>query len=149
MNDDSDEDEKLQYKETSPTSSFKQKFMYFLKTCCVTKGKRSGNYLTVLFIITRLMYTLNSFLQLFMLNHFLGNDFLLLGFEVIAKVWVGDDWAQLKRFPRVTMCDFKIREVGITHRYTVRITLLLLQVFFLGDLCFLKIYMKFLIFTAS
>ena len=119
MNDDTDEDEKKpQYQEPTP-NSFKQRLMYCFKTCCVTKGKRTGNYLTVLFIITRVMYTLNSFLQLFMLNHFLGNDFLLLGFEVIAKVWVGDDWAQLKRFPRVTMCDFKIREVGITHRYTV------------------------------
>lgn len=123
MNDDSDEDEKSQYKEPAPSRSFKDKMMYCFKTCCLTKGKRSGNYLTVLFIITRIMYTLNSFLQLFMLNHFLGNDFLLLGFEVMAKVWVGDDWAQLKRFPRVTMCDFKIREVGITHRYTVQCVL--------------------------
>ena len=109
-------------KELQPKSgfpAFKQNFCNIFKTCCITKGKRNGNYLTVLFVATRIMYTVNSISQLFVLNHFLGNDFILLGFEVMSKVWYGEDWAQLKRFPRVTMCDFKIREVGIVHRYTV------------------------------
>ena len=86
---------------------------------CITKGKRLGNYLLALFVFVKLLYTLNSIIQLFLLNHFLGNDYLLLGVEVLGKIWSGDDWTQLKRFPRVTMCDFRIREVGIVHRYTV------------------------------
>ena len=91
----------------------------FGKIICVTKGKRFGNYLLALFVFVKLLYTLNSLMQLFVLNHFLGNDYLLLGVEVFGKIWFGDDWTQLKRFPRVTMCDFRIREVGIVHRYTV------------------------------
>ncbi len=86
---------------------------------CITKGKRLGNYLLALFVFVKLLYTLNSIIQLFLLNHFLGNDYILLGVEVLGKIWSGDDWTQLKRFPRVTMCDFRIREVGIVHRYTV------------------------------
>jgi hypothetical protein len=91
----------------------------FYKVFCITKGKRYGNYLLALFVFVKIAYTVNSFAQLFILNHFLGNDFLLLGIEVMSKIWYGDDWTQLKRFPRVTMCDFRIREVGIVHRYTV------------------------------
>ena len=48
---------------------------------CVTKGKRYGNYLMVLFVFCRILFTLNSIIQLFILNHFLGNDYILLGFE--------------------------------------------------------------------
>lgn len=95
----------------------------FFKLLCVTKGKRYGNYLLVLFVFCRILFTINSIIQLFVLNHFLGNDYLLLGFEVINKIYNGDDWTQLKRFPRVTMCDFRIREVGIVHRYTVQCVL--------------------------
>jgi hypothetical protein len=119
---DVDGDELEYYKDHAAASGlgrFKQNFCNAFKNCCFTKGKRNGNYLTVLFVTTRIMYTFNSIAQLFVLNHFLGNDFILLGFEVMSKVWYGEDWAQLKRFPRVTMCDFKIREVGIVHRYTV------------------------------
>lgn len=95
----------------------------FSKIACITKGKRYGNYLMALFVFVKLMYTINSIFQLFLLNHFLGNDYLLLGIEVLNKIWTGDDWAQLKRFPRVTMCDFRIREVGIVHRYSVQCVL--------------------------
>lgn len=91
----------------------------FSKVFCITKGKRYGNYLLALFVFVKMAYTINSFAQLFILNHFLGNDFLFLGVEVLSKIWYGDDWTQLTRFPRVTMCDFRIREVGIVHRYTV------------------------------
>ena len=96
-----------------------RKFSHCFRILSVTKGKRYGNYLISLFFIVRILYTFNSISQLFILNCFLGNEYLLLGFEVIGKIWNGEDWTQLKRFPRVTMCDFKIREVGIVHRYTV------------------------------
>jgi hypothetical protein len=96
-----------------------ERFKRLYKIFCITKGKRYGNYLLALFVFVRFLYTINSIAQLFMLNHLLGNDFILLGVEVISKIWSGEDWTQLKRFPRVTMCDFRIREVGIVHRYTV------------------------------
>lgn len=109
-----------EYENPKPKNFFTH-ILYFFKVCCITKGKRYGNYLLVLFVVVKLLYTVNSIMQLFILNHFLGNDFLLLGIEVINKIWNGEDWTQLKRFPRVTMCDFRIREVGIVHRYTVRL----------------------------
>jgi hypothetical protein len=124
-NSENEEDVDQYIQEVTDSSGF-AKVKDFFKNICITKGKRRGNYLTVLFIFTRISYTINSFLQLFILNHFLGNNYLFLGFDVMSKVWNGEDWAQLDRFPRVTMCDFRIREVGIVHRYTVKFILLLL-----------------------
>jgi hypothetical protein len=111
------EDFDLQNHEEKPKFSYKLRRFY--RIFCIHKGKRLGNYLLALFVFVKLLFTLNSIVQLFLLNHFLGNDYLILGLEVLAKVWSGDDWTQLKRFPRVTMCDFRIREIGIVHRYTV------------------------------
>lgn len=125
-NEDEEEDIQKYIDDATPKKGFarvKSSFCNGFKNCFLTKGKRNGNYLTVLFITTRIMYTVNSLCQLFILNHFLGNDYIFLGFDVMSKVWYGEDWAQLERFPRVTMCDFKIREVGITHRYTVQCVL--------------------------
>ncbi|CAF0776311.1 unnamed protein product [Rotaria sp. Silwood1] len=62
-------------------------------------------------------------IQIFLLNAFLGNEYHLFGFEVIDKFVRGLDWGESKRFPRVTLCDFHIREVGIVHRYTVQCVL--------------------------
>lgn len=109
--------------EESKLKKFFRSVRRFSKIVCITKGKRYGNYLLALFVFVKLLYSLNSIIQLFMLNHFLGNDFLVLGLEVISKIWDGEDWTQLNRFPRVTMCDFRIREVGIVHRYTVQCVL--------------------------
>jgi len=119
---DSDEHKKDGFEQAkkSKLKSFSSSISRFGKIICITKGKRFGNYLLALFVFVKLLYTFNSLIQLFILNHFLGNEYLLLGVEVFGKIWYGDDWTQLKRFPRVTMCDFRIREVGIVHRYTVR-----------------------------
>lgn len=95
----------------------------FFRIFCLTKGKRYGNFLLVLFVFVKILYTFNSIIQLFILNSFLGNDYLILGIEILTKIWYGEDWSQLKRFPRVTLCDFRVREVGIVHRYTVQCVL--------------------------
>jgi hypothetical protein len=57
----------------------------FARIICITKGKRIGNYLLALFVFVKILYTFNSIIQLFILNHFLGNEYLLLGVEVISK----------------------------------------------------------------
>ena len=80
-------------------------------------------YIFVLFTFVKALFLINSVVQIFLLNAFLGNDYHLFGFEVIAKFLRGLDWGESKRFPRVTLCDFHIREVGIVHRYTVQCVL--------------------------
>ena len=80
-------------------------------------------YFLRLFTFVKLLFLINSIVQMFLLNAFLGNEYHLFGAEVLVKFIRGLDWGESKRFPRVTLCDFHIREVGIVHRYTVQCVL--------------------------
>ena len=81
-----------------------------------------GNYLISLYVVIKLVYIGNVIVQVMLLNAFLGTDYHNYGFEVLRKMVAGENWTTSDRFPRVTMCDFKIRTLGIDniHRYTVR-----------------------------
>ena len=93
------------------------------RTCCACCGRRRGNYLVVLYLLTKVLYIANVIGQLFALNQFLGTDFHLYGIEVIKALARGEDWTASPRFPRVTMCDFKVRRLGNVQRYTVQCVL--------------------------
>ncbi|CAF1597633.1 unnamed protein product [Adineta ricciae] len=97
-----------------------QKFWYHV---AFWRHRHLSAYLVVLFTFVKLLFLINSLIQIVLLNAFLGNEYHLFGFEVINKFMRGLDWGESKRFPRVTLCDFHIREVGIVHRYTVQCVL--------------------------
>ena len=100
--------------------SFPQKVWYYFT---FWRHRHLTAYLVLLFTFVKLLFLINSVVQIFLLNAFLGNEYHLFGFEVIVKFLRGLDWGESKRFPRVTLCDFHIREVGIVHRYTVQCVL--------------------------
>lgn len=87
------------------------------------RRRHLSSYLFILFTVVKFLFFFNSILQIILLNAFLGNEYHLFGFDVIRKVIGGVDWGESKRFPRVTLCDFHIREIGIVHRYTVQCVL--------------------------
>ncbi|XP_013415376.1 innexin unc-9 [Lingula anatina] len=91
---------------------------------CCKIGKRHGNFLIFLYMITKVLYVTNAIAQLFLLNAFLGTTFHLYGFDVIRDLALNNDWHVSGRFPRVTLCDFKIRQLGGNiHRHTVQCAL--------------------------
>ena len=58
--------------------------------------------------------------QFFFLNLFLGADFHLYGVNILRHLAKYEDWPTSGVFPRVTICDFKVRQLGgNVHRYTV------------------------------
>ena len=92
-----------------------------IQVCCCICGKRFGNYLVVLYIITKLLYIANILSQLFLLNSVLKTDYNLYGEEAIRNMMGGQDFLNETIFPKVTMCDFKIRRLGNIQRYTVTV----------------------------
>ncbi len=90
------------------------------KSFCFCIGKPFGNYLVILYMLVKTLWLTNAVSQLFLLNHFIGNDYHAFGFEVIKMLLTGQEWNEFKHFPRVTYCDFKIREIGNYHDWTVQ-----------------------------
>jgi hypothetical protein len=95
----------------------------FSTTCFVPCGHQRGNYLLSLYLIIKLLYVLNALGQLFALNIFLGQDYHTYGADVIQSAANGDDWTGSYRFPRVNLCDFKIRRLGNVHQHTLQCVL--------------------------
>ena len=79
----------------------------------------------LLFIVSKFLYLANLVAQIFILNAVLGTEFNVYGFDVIRYFRFGEDWTESPgvAFPRVTFCDFDVRRLGNTHRYTVQCTL--------------------------
>ncbi|KAK3734303.1 hypothetical protein RRG08_058458 [Elysia crispata] len=93
------------------------------KYCCIVWGKRYGNYLVTLYMFIKLLYLGNAIGQLFILNEFLGTNFNVYGFEVIDHLARGESWSESPKFPRITHCFFKIRQLQNVHDYTVQCVL--------------------------
>ncbi|XP_059164247.1 innexin unc-9-like isoform X2 [Physella acuta] len=103
--------------------------------CCVTLrhilsaklsllcGRRYGNYLIATYLVMKVLYISNAIGQLFMLNAFLATEYNLYGFQVLDDLIKGSEWTASKRFPRVTMCDFSIRQMTNSHHYSVQCVL--------------------------
>lgn len=90
-------------------------------------GRYLGNYLIILYFVTKLIYLANVFMQILLLSGLLGYNFFYFGTDFITKLIKGEGWiTESKYFPKTALCDFKIREMGnpkIFHRYTVQCVL--------------------------
>ena len=93
------------------------------RNCCLVCGRRYGNYLVFLYLAVKLLYITNVLGQLFMLDAFLGTDYHVYGIQLVNKMLNQVDWTASERFPRVTLCDFQIRQLGNIHRHTVQCVL--------------------------
>ena len=108
-----------------------------------------GNYLTCLYIITKIFYIVNVILQIILLNAFLQTNFNMYGIETMSRMVKGEDWTTSHRFPRIAMCNFIIRAMGENmHRYSVQCAIpinLIHEIFYI----FLWFWLVFLFITTS
>jgi len=88
-------------------------------------GKRHGNYLYLIYIFVKFFYIINVLGQLFLMNLFFGFQYHSYGIEFLTKFIRGDDYSRIDlAFPRVTFCDFKIRNLGDNiHQHSVQCAL--------------------------
>ena len=91
--------------------------------CFLIGGKRQGNYLAVAYLVCKLLYLFNAVGQLFLLDQFMGLNYHVFGMQVVMRMIRGQDWSELDRFPRITLCNFKIRHEARIHDYVVQCAL--------------------------
>ena len=87
-------------------------------------SREKGNFLVVLYVLVKLLYLGNVIGQLFLMDALMNHSFSFYGIYVMKHLISGTNWMASPRFPRVTMCDFKLRRMGSNiQRYTVQCTL--------------------------
>lgn len=86
-------------------------------------GKRYGNFLIIVYLMTKLLYVANVIAQMYMMNHFLGTDYHVYGIEILQDIADTGTYKESRRFPRVTLCDFEVRALGKNTPHTVQCTL--------------------------
>jgi hypothetical protein len=100
----------------------------------------------VLYLFVKSLWVTNAVSQLFLLNRFIGNDYHAFGIEILEMLLSGQEWHEMRHFPRVTYCDFKIREIGNSHDWTVQCVLRInlfnevIYIFMWFWLCFLAVF---------
>ncbi|CAH8624301.1 unnamed protein product [Heterobilharzia americana] len=93
------------------------------RSCCLWFGKRYGNYLVCLYLITKSLYIFNVVGQFFLLNKILGANYTFYGLDLLRDISEGYVWQESGNFPRITLCDFEVRKVANKHRHTVQCVL--------------------------
>ena len=82
-----------------------------------------GTYLATLYLVIKLAFILNCVAQLILLDHMLGLRDHLHGLNFIQRLLFSEEGVESPLFPRVAMCDFKIRALGNVRRYTIQCSL--------------------------
>lgn len=98
----------------------RQKFSNVVFFCF---GQREGHFLTGFYLFTKLLYCVNCVGQFYLLDTFLAMDFGGYGFEVLKYLRESGEWKPSYRFPRVTLCDFEVRQLQNIQRFTVQCVL--------------------------
>ena len=83
----------------------------------------SNNYLSNLYLFVKLFYLLSSIGQLFFLNRLIGNKYYMIGVHLILSFLYEIEWPNLSIFPRMTICEIYIREIGTIHPYLIQCVL--------------------------
>ena len=83
----------------------------------------SGSYLSATYLMVKLCYVANAVGQLFLLDAILGFPYHLFGVYAVRHFLFGDKLNESRHFPRVTMCDYYVRQMGNVNRHTVQCVL--------------------------
>ncbi|EJD74146.1 hypothetical protein LOAG_18497 [Loa loa] len=78
------------------------------------------SYLSTIYLITKLLFIANATVQFWIVSLYLGGN----GYDLTKALVRQQTWQNTGLFPRVTMCDFKIRVMGNVHRHTIQCVLM-------------------------
>lgn len=118
-------DRALAYQREYRRSRYRRCLQWMSKQFCCPIGRIYGNYLTSLYVFVKTLYIANAFCQIWLMNAFLtdGRDsYYFYGVDVLKSVFHNKQ-PETFLFPRVTLCDFKIRQMQNVHDFTIQCTL--------------------------
>ncbi|XP_070187065.1 innexin unc-9-like isoform X2 [Littorina saxatilis] len=93
------------------------------KLCCFCFGKRHGCYLSGLYLVVKLGYSINVISQFFILNRIMGGWWNIFGMEILTGLTNTRERRESPYFPKVTLCDFEIRQLNNLQRWTFQCVL--------------------------
>ncbi len=73
-------------------SRTKSKIFRLLMTCFPCVGRFLGNYIVVLYIITKFIFIANAAAQIYLVGGLLGQDFWSLGVRFVVQLIQGKGW---------------------------------------------------------
>lgn len=71
-----------------------------------------GFYICFLYQVIKCLYFVNALMQTVFLNMFLDTQYPFYGLQIFLDLINGQEWQSSGHFPRVTLCDFEVRELG-------------------------------------
>jgi len=107
----------------SPSAILKIKRILFRILCC--GYSKQGNYLTFLYVVTKIFYLLNIVCQFTLMTAFLGTSYTFYGYNILKDLVQGREWHENGHFPRVTLCDFAVRVLGNLQKHTIQCVLVI------------------------
>ena len=98
------------------------------RQCRLFCQARTGATLICFYFAIKCLYIINVILQILFLQYFLSYydiNYLQYGATVFSALLSGWSLPESRLFPRITLCDFQIRELGERHQYTVECILVI------------------------
>lgn len=83
----------------------------------------SENYLTRLYLFVKIFYLLSTVGQFLLLWRLIGNGYEMIGINLVKSFFYETEWPHLAVFPRMTLCEIYIREIGVVHPYLIQCVL--------------------------
>lgn len=107
----------------NPPKHHKKSFVQRMnRKCRLFCQARTGASLVYLYLFVKILYIINLLFQILFLQYFLSYydiNYLQYGLNVLSTLFSGLSLPESRLFPRITLCDFQIRELGERHYYTV------------------------------
>ncbi len=113
----------------NPPKNSKSSFIQRInRQCSLLFQGRTGASLVCFYFFIKFLYIINLIFQILFLQYFLSYHdvhYLNYGLNALAALFSGFSLPESNLFPRITLCDFQIRELGERHYYTVECILVI------------------------
>ena len=78
----------------------------FYLTCVPAMGRFLGNYIVILYFFVKILYIINTCIQVFVISGLLGKSFWVFGYDFMSKLLAGQGWTVSKYFPSKIWCFY-------------------------------------------